>query len=70
MIKKIVTVLLVSALSALFFSPFLMEKSLSFLFPSLTDLLYPRATVLQMAGEHLLLVGVSSIFASGVFSLT
>lgn len=65
MIKKILAILLVSALSALFFSPSLMEKFLSFLFPSLTDLLYPRATVLQMAGEHLLLVGVSSVFAVG-----
>jgi len=65
-LKKIFTILGLIILTALFFSPVLMEKSLSFLFPSLADVLYPRATILQMAGEHLLLVSVSSVFA--VFS--
>lgn len=61
--KRTFTILLIIILVLLFFSPDLMEKFLSFLFPSLTEVIYPRATILQMVGEHLLLVGVSSIIA-------
>lgn len=61
--KRILSLLFLVFPAALFFSPSLLEWVLSSLFPSLTEVLYPRATVLQMAGEHLLLVGVSSIFA-------
>ena len=63
LLKKLLLVVLVLLLIALFFSPELMERFLGKLFPSLTDLVYPRATLVQMAGEHLLLVGVSSVFA-------
>lgn len=61
--KRLFSILLLLVLFALFFSPVLMERFLSTLFPSLVEVLYPRATVLEMAGEHMLLVGVSSLFA-------
>ncbi len=64
--KRFFSILLLLVLIALFFSPVLMERFLSTLFPSLIEVLYPRATVLEMAGEHLLLVGVSSLFAIAV----
>jgi osmoprotectant transport system permease protein len=64
-VKRVFVFLILILLAALFFSPFLMETFLSRLFPSLTDVVYPRATILQMAGEHLLLVAVSSLFAIG-----
>jgi osmoprotectant transport system permease protein len=64
-VKKIPPIILISALAALFFSPQLLERFLNGLFPSLTEGVYPRATLLQMAGEHLLLVGVSSVIAIG-----
>ena len=62
---KIILVSLLLALGGLFLSPVLMERFLSGLFPSLTEVVYPRATLLQMSGEHLLLVAVSSVFAIG-----
>jgi len=63
--KKIPLFIIPIALIVLFFSPDLLERVLSGLFPSLTDVIYPRATLPEMAGEHLLLVGVSSLFAVG-----
>lgn len=62
-IKGILAAALGAGLLALFLSPALMEAFLTGLFPSLPDRVYPRASLLQMAGEHLLLVGVSSFFA-------
>lgn len=61
--KTLLTLALVLLLGALFLFPPLLEKALGFLFPSTTDLLYPRATTLQMAGEHLLLVFLSALLS-------
>lgn len=61
--KALPSLILVAVPGALFLSPELMEAFLSFLFPSAPDYLYARASTLQMAGEHLLLVGVSASIA-------
>jgi osmoprotectant transport system permease protein len=62
-LKKICLIVLLLFLTALFFIPSFMEGFLSGLFPSLTEVVYPRATLLEMSGEHLRLVAVSSFFA-------
>lgn len=61
--KALLSLTVILVLGSLFFFPSIMEKFLGVLFPSYTDLLYPRATTLQMAGEHLLLVFLSAILS-------
>jgi osmoprotectant transport system permease protein len=44
-------------------SPGTWQRGLRFLFPDVRNLLYPRADPAWLVGEHLLLVGVSSLLA-------
>lgn len=41
-----------------------LDRILRFLFPSATEVIYPRASLLQLLLQHLVLVGVSSVAAA------
>ncbi len=62
-VKYILIITIISTLLAILVSPVILDFVMSRLFPNQPEYIYNRATIVDMAGEHMLLVVISSLIS-------